>query len=103
MIDVRFLPNPHWVPELRPHPGTDPAVRDYVRSSDLYAPFIERLEALLEVTLPGYVAEGKSYLTIAIGCTGGHHRSVVVAEELAAWIGARGLQTSVVHRDVGRG
>jgi len=103
VIDVRFLPNPHWVPELRPHPGTDPAVRDYVRSSDLYAPFLERLEALLEVTLPGYVAEGKSYLTIAIGCTGGHHRSVVVAEELAAWIGARGLQTSVVHRDVGRG
>jgi UPF0042 nucleotide-binding protein len=103
VIDVRFLPNPHWVPELRPHPGTDPAVRDYVRSSDLYEPFLERLEALLEVTLPGYVAEGKSYLTIAIGCTGGHHRSVVVAEELAAWIGARGLQTSVVHRDVGRG
>jgi RNase adapter protein RapZ len=103
VIDVRFLPNPHWVPELRPHPGTDPAVRDYVRGSDLYAPFLERLEGLLEVTLPGYVAEGKSYLTIAIGCTGGHHRSVVVAEELAGWIGERGLPTSVVHRDVGRG
>jgi UPF0042 nucleotide-binding protein len=103
VVDVRFLPNPHWVPELRPHPGTDPEVRDYVRGSDLYAPFLERLEALLEVTLPGYVAEGKSYLTIAIGCTGGHHRSVVVAEELAGWIGARGLPTSVVHRDVGRG
>jgi UPF0042 nucleotide-binding protein len=103
VVDVRFLPNPHWVPELRPHPGTDPAVRDYVRASELYGPFLERLEALLEVTLPGYVAEGKSYLTIAIGCTGGHHRSVVVAEELAGWIGARGLPTSVVHRDVGRG
>jgi len=103
VIDVRFLPNPHWVPELRPHPGTDPAVRDYVRGSDLYVPFLERLEGLLEVTLPGYVAEGKSYLTIAIGCTGGHHRSVVVAEELAGWIGERGLPTSVVHRDVGRG
>jgi RNase adapter protein RapZ len=103
VIDVRFLPNPHWVPELRPHPGTDPAVRDYVRASDLYAPFLERLEGLLEVTLPGYVAEGKSYLTIAIGCTGGHHRSVVVAEELAGWIGGRGLPTSVAHRDVGRG
>jgi UPF0042 nucleotide-binding protein len=103
VIDVRFLPNPHWVPELRPHPGSDPAVRDYVRGSDLYAPFLERLEGLLEVTLPGYVAEGKSYLTIAIGCTGGHHRSVVVAEELAGWIGKRGLPTSVVHRDVGRG
>ena len=103
VIDVRFLPNPHWVPELRPHSGTDPAVRDYVRGSDLYAPFLDRLEGLLEVTLPGYVAEGKSYLTIAIGCTGGHHRSVVVAEELAGWVGERGLPTSVVHRDVGRG
>jgi UPF0042 nucleotide-binding protein len=103
VFDVRFLPNPHWVPDLRPFPGTEPAVRDYVRASELYAPFIERVEALLDVTLPGYVAEGKSYLTIAIGCTGGHHRSVVVAEELGAWIGARGLPTSVVHRDVGRG
>ena len=103
VFDVRFLPNPHWVPELRPFPGTEPAVREYVQGSELYAPFIDRVEALLDVTLPGYVAEGKSYLTIAIGCTGGHHRSVVVAEELAGWIGARGLPTSVVHRDVGRG
>jgi UPF0042 nucleotide-binding protein len=103
VFDVRFLPNPHWVPDLRPFPGTEPAVREYVQGSELYAPFIERVEALLDVTLPGYVAEGKSYLTIAIGCTGGHHRSVVVAEELGAWIGARGLPTSVVHRDVGRG
>lgn len=103
LFDVRFLPNPHWVPELRPHPGTDPAVRDYVRGSELYGAYLERLEALLEVSLPGYVAEGKSYLTIAIGCTGGHHRSVVVAEELAAWIRARGLPTVLVHRDVERG
>jgi UPF0042 nucleotide-binding protein len=102
LFDVRFLPNPHWVPELRPHPGTDPAVRDYVRGSELYAGFMERLEALLDVTLPGYVAEGKSYLTIAIGCTGGHHRSVVAAEELAAWIRDRGLPTVLVHRDVER-
>jgi UPF0042 nucleotide-binding protein len=103
VFDVRFLPNPHWVPDLRPFPGTEPAVREYVRNSELYAPFIDRVEALLDLTLPGYVAEGKSYLTIAIGCTGGHHRSVVVAEELGAWIGARGLPTSVVHRDIGRG
>ncbi len=103
VFDVRFLPNPHWVPDLRPFPGTEPAVREYVQGSELYAPFIERVEALLDLTLPGYVAEGKSYLTIAIGCTGGHHRSVVVAEELGAWIGTRGLPTSVVHRDVGRG
>ncbi len=103
LFDVRFLPNPHWVPELRPFPGTDPVVRDYVRNSEGYRPYLDRLEALLDVSLPGYVAEGKSYLTIAIGCTGGHHRSVVVAEELAAWVRARGLQTVLVHRDVERG
>jgi UPF0042 nucleotide-binding protein len=102
LFDVRFLPNPHWVPELRAHPGTDPAVRDYVRTAELYPAYIERLEALLDISLPGYVAEGKSYLTIAIGCTGGHHRSVVVAEELAAWIRGRGLPTVLVHRDVER-
>jgi UPF0042 nucleotide-binding protein len=73
-----------------------------VRSNEIYQLYLERLEALLDVSLPGYVAEGKSYLTIAIGCTGGHHRSVVVAEELAAWIRARGLPTVLVHRDVER-
>jgi RNase adapter protein RapZ len=103
LFDVRFLPNPHWVPELRPFPGTDPVVRDYVQSAEDYRPYLDRLEALLDVSLPGYVAEGKSYLTIAIGCTGGHHRSVVVAEELAAWVRARGLPTVLVHRDVERG
>jgi UPF0042 nucleotide-binding protein len=102
VFDVRFLPNPHWVPELRPHPGTDAAVRDYVRGNELYPAYLERLEALLDVSLPGYVAEGKSYLTIAIGCTGGHHRSVVVAEEVAGWTRARGLPTTLVHRDVER-
>jgi UPF0042 nucleotide-binding protein len=103
LFDVRFLPNPHWVPELRPFPGTDPAVRDYVRGADRYEPYLDRVKALLDVSLPGYVDEGKSYLTIAIGCTGGHHRSVVVAEELATWIRARGLPTVLVHRDVERG
>ncbi len=102
LFDVRFLPNPHWVPELRPHPGTDPAVREYVQSNELYTPYLERVEALLDLSLPGYVAEGKSYLTIGIGCTGGHHRSVVVAEELAAWIRDRSLSVVLVHRDVER-
>jgi len=102
VFDVRFLPNPHWVPELRPHPGTDAEVRDYVRGNELYPVYLDRLEALLDVSLPGYVAEGKSYLTIAIGCTGGHHRSVVLADELAGWIRARGLPTVLVHRDVER-
>jgi RNase adapter protein RapZ len=103
VFDVRFLPNPHWVPDLRPHPGTDPRVRDYVRGQDDYATFVERVKALLDVAVPGYVREGKSYLTVAIGCTGGHHRSVVVAEELAEYFRERGLPVLVVHRDVERG
>ena len=103
LFDVRFLPNPHWVPELRPHPGTSPDVRDYVQGNELYGAYMDRLRALLEVSLPAYVAEGKSYLTIAIGCTGGHHRSVVVAEELAGWIRGRGMPAVLVHRDLERG
>lgn len=103
MFDVRFLPNPHWVPELRPHAGTDPRVRDYVTSQSDYEAFMDRLRALLDVALPGYLREGKSYLTIAVGCTGGHHRSVVVAEELGRDLRERGLPVVVVHRDVERG
>jgi UPF0042 nucleotide-binding protein len=103
MFDVRFMPNPHWVPELRPHPGTDPRVRAYVVSQPEYEVFLERLRALLDVALPGYLREGKSYLTIAIGCTGGHHRSVVVAEALGGFLRERGLPVVVVHRDVERG
>jgi RNase adapter protein RapZ len=102
ILDVRFLPNPHWVDELRPLPGTDPAVRSYVEGQDQYAAFLERLEALLDVTVPGYVREGKAYLTIGIGCTGGHHRSVVVAEELGRYFGERGLPVAVEHRDLDR-
>ena len=102
-LDVRFLPNPHWVPELRPLPGTDQRVKDYVEAQDAYGTFIERVTALLDATVPGFVAEGKSYLTVSIGCTGGHHRSVVVAEALGAYFRARGLPVVVVHRDVDRG
>ena len=74
-----------------------------MRGNELYGTYLDRLQALLDASLPGYVAEGKSYLTIAIGCTGGHHRSVVVAEELAAWIRARGVPAVLVHRDLERG
>jgi RNase adapter protein RapZ len=103
LFDVRFLPNPHWVDALRPLPGTDPAVAEYVRNQPAYAEFIERLRALLGSIVPGYVKEGKSYLTVAIGCTGGHHRSVVVAEELGDWFREQGLPVVVTHRDLGRG
>jgi RNase adapter protein RapZ len=102
-LDVRFLPNPHWVPELRALPGTDQRVKDYVESQDAYGIFIERVTALLDATVPGFVAEGKSYLTVSIGCTGGHHRSVVVAEAIGAYFRDRGLPVVVVHRDVDRG
>ena len=102
VVDVRFLPNPHWVPELRPLPGTDPAVRDYVLAQDDTGLFMARLEALLETALPGYVQEGKHYLTVAIGCTGGKHRSVVLAEELAGWLTDKGYRAHVAHRDVER-
>jgi UPF0042 nucleotide-binding protein len=102
VFDVRFLPNPHWIDDLRPLPGTDPRVRDYVRERAQYGSFMERLEALLEVVVPGYVAEGKSYLTVAIGCTGGRHRSVVVSEELGRYFADRGIPMTVAHRDLGR-
>jgi RNase adapter protein RapZ len=103
VLDVRFLPNPHWIDELRPLPGTDERVRAYVHGQSPYGSFMERLEGLLEVVVPGYVAEGKSYLSIAVGCTGGRHRSVVVAEELGASLRERGLPVSVSHRDLDRG
>ena len=102
-LDVRFLPNPHWVPELRPLAGTDERVRTYVRQQEAYGPFIERLESLLDATVPGFIAEGKSYLTVAVGCTGGHHRSIVVAEELGRYFRQHGLPVVVVHRDLERG
>jgi UPF0042 nucleotide-binding protein len=102
VVDVRFLPNPHWVPELRPLTGQAAAVRDYVLQQPAAGAFLERLEGLLELALPGYVQEGKQYLTIAIGCTGGKHRSVVLAEELADWLGRRDYRSHVTHRDMER-
>jgi RNase adapter protein RapZ len=103
VIDVRFLPNPHWVPELRPRTGLEPPVRDYVLGIDETKLFMDRLRDLLDVALPGYVREGKQYLTIALGCTGGRHRSVVLAEELGAWLASQDFRVHVSHRDVERG
>jgi UPF0042 nucleotide-binding protein len=102
VLDVRFLPNPHWVDHLRPLPGTDGKVITYVKSQRAYGEFMKRLRSLLEYVVPGYVSEGKSYLTVAVGCTGGRHRSVVVAEELEQWFAKRGLRVGVKHRDLDR-
>jgi RNase adapter protein RapZ len=102
VLDVRFLPNPHWIDELRPLSGTDPRVRKYVVGQHAYGEFMKRLRSLLEFVVPGYVAEGKSYLTIAVGCTGGRHRSVVVADALDEWFAKRGLPVSIEHRDLDR-
>jgi UPF0042 nucleotide-binding protein len=102
VIDCRFLPNPHWVDELRPQSGLDADVRDYVKAQDATGPFLHRMELLLRLLMPAYVAEGKAYLTIAFGCTGGRHRSVVVAEEVAALLRTMGFDPIVSHRDLDR-
>jgi RNase adapter protein RapZ len=102
VLDVRFLPNPHWVDELRPLPGTNQKVREYVEGQEEYEAFMKRLESLLDVVVPGYVDEGKSYLTVAIGCTGGRHRSFVVGDDLADYFRERGHRVSVDHRDIDR-
>ena len=102
VIDCRFLPNPHWVEDLRPLTGLDEPVRGYVLEQALAGEFLERLDGLLGLLLPAYVAEGKAYLTVAFGCTGGRHRSVVVAEEVAGRLRDRGAEPTVVHRDVAK-
>jgi UPF0042 nucleotide-binding protein len=102
VIDCRFLPNPHWVDELRPLPGTDERVRTYVRGQQTYREFMRRLRSLLGFMVPGFVAEGKSYLTVAVGCTGGRHRSVVVTEDLARFFQDKGLPATLDHRDLDR-
>jgi UPF0042 nucleotide-binding protein len=102
VFDVRFLANPHYDPELKPLSGQDAAVGAYVERDSGFAPFFTQLTAMLEGLLPRYEREGKSYLTIAVGCTGGRHRSVFVAERLAAWLGAGGRQVHLAHRDIAR-
>ena len=102
VVDVRFLPNPHWVPDLRPQTGLSVAVSSYVLKSELAGDFLDQLEKLLLTAAKGYVTEGKRLVALAIGCTGGKHRSVAMAEALAARLRAAGLAVSVVHRDLGR-
>ena len=102
VFDCRFLPNPHWQEDLRPLSGLDAPVREYVLAQPETAELLDRLDSLWELVLPGYQAEGKSYLTIAFGCTGGRHRSVVVAEEVARRLAKMGTDPTVFHRDVDR-
>ncbi len=99
VLDVRFLPNPHWVEALRPHTGLDAPVREYVLGQDTATEFLERLSGLLDLMIPAFQDEGKRYLTIGIGCTGGKHRSVVLGEEVAERIRGLGLPVQVDHRD----
>ena len=102
VVDVRFLPNPFWIPELRDLTGTDDEVRDYVLGQQDADTFLDRYAGLLEILGAGYTRESKHYLTLAVGCTGGKHRSVVMAQELADRLTAMGVRTTVVHRDLGR-
>jgi UPF0042 nucleotide-binding protein len=102
VLDMRFLPNPHWVPELRPLTGFDPQVVEYMSRDGKLEAFYERLGPLLDFLLPEYIAEGKAHLAIAVGCTGGRHRSVAITEALAARLRVRDdVEVDVVHRDIG--
>lgn len=100
VFDVRFLANPHYDPALRPLTGRDGAVAAFVEGDRDFGAFFESLTGLLERLLPRFTAEGKSYLTLAVGCTGGRHRSVAVAERLAAWVRSKGLQVDLRHREL---
>jgi UPF0042 nucleotide-binding protein len=102
VVDARFLPNPHWIPELRPYTGQDPSVRDYVLGQVDTEDFLSRYVDVLRLVIPGYRREGKRYLTLAVGCTGGKHRSVAIAEEFARRLTAEGIAAVARHRDLGR-
>jgi UPF0042 nucleotide-binding protein len=102
VFDVRFLRNPHYEPTLNPKPGTDPAVRTYVLSDAETQEFLETVRNFLAYLLPRYEREGKAYLTIGVGCTGGRHRSVVLSEALQQWFAERGYRATVEHRDLAR-
>ena len=100
VLDCRFLPNPHWVEELRPLTGLDDEVRAYVLGQDVASSFLERVDDLLAVVLPAQEDQGRSYLSIAFGCTGGRHRSVAIAEAVAQGLRTRGYSPTVSHRDL---
>ncbi|HVO56407.1 MAG TPA: RNase adapter RapZ [Dongiaceae bacterium] len=100
MFDVRFLPNPHFVPGLKRFTGRDPKVRKFIQSFPQTGQFLRRMESLLAYLIPHYIEEGKSYLTIAFGCTGGKHRSVMLAEEIRKALEKREYATKVIHRDI---
>ena len=103
VMDVRFLPNPFWIPELRDQTGKDTEVRNYVLTQEGADEFLDRYHDLLRLIGAGYRREGKRYLTLAVGCTGGKHRSVAIAEELARRMSTEdGMAVKVVHRDLGR-
>lgn len=102
VFDVRFLTNPHYVDTLRPQTGMDPDVGAYIQQDRDFEQFWESLTGLLNITLPRYVGEGKSYLTLAFGCTGGKHRSVYLAERLAMWLNDGGWPSGLVHREIER-
>ena len=102
VMDARFLKNPHWDKKLKPKTGLDKKVATYIESDKAYAPFLKSLKAMLKPLLPRYAEEGKTYLTIAIGCTGGRHRSVHVVETLSEWLKDMGYDAHIEHRDIGR-
>ena len=102
ILDCRFLSNPHWIPELRPLTGLDGPVREHVLGHEVTQEFLDQMGDLLGMLMPAYIAEGKSYLSIALGCTGGRHRSVAVAETVAEMLRGRGFDPVVAHRDIGR-
>ncbi len=102
VLDCRFLPNPFWVPDLRPLTGRDEPVRDYVLDHPAAKEFLDRLEPLLQTIVPAYLDEGKAYLTLAFGCTGGRHRSVAIAEEVGRIVARLGVSATVSHRDIDR-
>ena len=102
VFDVRFLPNPHWVPHLRPQTGLSEEVSSYVLAQSGATEFLDEVEKLISIMAPGYVTEGKRQVTVAIGCTGGKHRSTAMAEELVSRLSASRIRTSIMHRDLGK-